>query len=186
MAFDVVYSAGGKVDKVGAIDKIKLIDALTKVERLDLVKEIEKLDIVSEVDVINLLKQVDLVSTVNQVNRIKGFATKTQPYNTMRMYDIPALKGNYEFFMDLPNVEIELLALSVTCSGYGEEDHYDLFFNDKKWFEDWYCSEVKEGLFIGSSTYVYAAPSSSKIKLIFKNTSGTSKKVWLGVRTLID
>ena len=45
-------------------------------------------------------------------------------------------------------------------------------------------TEVKEGLYIGTSTYVYVLPPSSKLKLKFVNISGTAKKVWLGVRLL--
>ena len=48
----------------------------------------------------------------------------------------------------------------------------------------WFPTEVKEGLYIGTSTYVYVLPPKSKMKLKFVNMSGTSKKVWLGVRLL--
>ena len=180
MAFDVTYSAGGKIDSISNLERIKLLELIDKIKSLDEVSTIKLLE------EINLINQVDNVSTVEQINKINGFATKTQPYNTMKMFDIPAIKDRYEFEMTLPNVPIEVLALSVTCSGYGEEDSYDLYFNEKLWFDNWYCSEVKEGLFLGSSTYVYSAQESSKIRLVFRNTSGTSKKVWLGVRTLID
>lgn len=159
MSFNVNYTAGGVLDKV---------------------KNVENIDKMVE------LEQVSNVTMVQEVGKIKNFPQKSQPYNTMQMFDIPALPGPFVFTMTLPPKEVEILALTLTCSGYGEDDHYDLEFNGVKWFEDWYCSEVKEGLFLGTSTYVYLAPASSSITLTFKNDSKTSKKVWLGVRMLID
>lgn len=132
------------------------------------------------------IDKVKELSFFKEIGSIKGFPVKTQPYNTMHCFDIPALKQLFEFEVDLVEQECEILAITVTCSGYGEDDNYDLFFNDIKWFENWYCSEVKEGLFLGSSTFVYAAPAGSKMRLVFRNSSGTSKKLWLGIRMLID
>ena len=45
-------------------------------------------------------------------------------------------------------------------------------------------TEVKEGLYIGTATYVYKLEPQSNFKLKFVNMSATSKKVWLGVRLL--
>ena len=132
------------------------------------------------------IDRVKEVGIIKEVGRIQGFPTKRRPYNVMYCFDIPAISESFSFDIELPGQEVEVLAITLTCSGYGEMDKYDLFFNEDQWFCDWYCSETKEGLFMGSSTYVYAAPPSSKINLIFKNHSGTSKKVWLGVRMLID
>ena len=133
-----------------------------------------------------VVDQVKKIGTVGEIGRIKNFPQKSQPYNIMRCFDIPAVKTAMEFEVDLPEVDVEVIAMTVTCSGYGEDDNYDMFFNDQKWYDTWYCSEVKEGLFLGTSTYVYAAPANSKIRLIFRNSSGTSKKLWFGVRMLLD
>lgn len=156
--FTVSYNAGGTVDKV------KNVIGVENVDNLD---------------------EVQLVHEVAHVGSIQGFATMTQPYNTMEMIGIPAGVEVIEREILLPNQEVEILALTVTCSGYGEEDKYDLWFNDNLWFKDWYCSEVKDGLFLGTSTYVYAAPAKSKIRIVFNNSSMTSKKVWIGVRMLV-
>lgn len=155
-SFTTSYSVGGDLDKVKEISNVKVVD------------EIKEIGIVTE------------------IGGIRGFATKTQPFNIMYCYDIPAIKDRFEFDIELPNKEVEILATTVTCSGYGEMDKYDLFFNEQQWFSDWYCSETKEGLFMGTSTYVYAAPAGAVIHLVFKNDSGTSKKVWFGVRMLVD
>lgn len=133
-----------------------------------------------------VIDKVKNIGSVGDIGKIKNFPQKSQPYNTMECYEVPAVKDEWEFEMFLPEEEVEILAITVTCSGYGENDNYDLFFNDTKWFDHWYCSEVKEGLFLGTSTFVYAAPANSKIRFRFRNSSGTSKKLWLGVRMLVD
>lgn len=123
---------------------------------------------------------------VKLIERITNFAQLSQPYNKMTAITIPAMVGVYELEYITPNVDAELLSLVVTCSGYGEEDYYNLYANDEIWFDTWYPTEVKEGLYIGTSTYVYELEHSTKIKLQFNNVSGTSKKVWLGVRMLVE
>lgn len=152
--FSVSYNAGGTVDK------------LKKVEGID------------------NLANVGVVQEIKSIGSIVGFAKKTQPYNTMFMINVPAGVDKIVREFTLPDEEVEVLAISITCSGYGEEDNFNLYFNGELWFENWYCSEVKDGLFLGSSTYVYQAPPNSILKLEFKNESQTSKKVWVGVRML--
>lgn len=126
------------------------------------------------------------IDKVKYVKEIKNFAQLSQPYNKMVAMTIPALSGIYELEYESPEIDAELLALVVTCSGYGEEDYYNLYVNDELWFETWYPTEVKEGLYIGTSTYVYKLEPKSKFKLEFNNVSGTSKKVWLGIRMLVE
>lgn len=128
--------------------------------------------------------ELDKVKKVNYVEKIKNFAQLTQPYNKMTMINVPAITGVYDLEYTSPDEDMELLSLVVTCSGYGENDYYNLYVNDELWFDTWFPTEVKEGLYIGTSTYVYVLPASSKFTLKFVNISGTSKKVWLGVRLL--
>lgn len=128
--------------------------------------------------------ELDKVRKVDYVKEIKNFAQLSQPYNKMVMINIPAIAGVYDLDYTSPEEEMELLSFVVTCSGYGENDYYNLWVNDELWFDTWFPTEVKEGLYIGTSTYVYKLPAASKIKLKFVNISGTSKKVWLGVRML--
>lgn len=123
---------------------------------------------------------------VKYVERIKNFAQKAQPYNKMEIMEVPALEGTYTLEYTSPDIYAELLALVVTCSGYGENDYYNLYVNDILWFDTWYPTEVKEGLYIGTSTYVYELDNSTTFRLEFHNVSGTSKKIWLGVRMLVD
>lgn len=121
---------------------------------------------------------------VKYVQKIKNFAQLSQPYNKMKMINIPAIAGVYDLDYTSPDEKMELLSLVVTCSGYGENDYYNLYVNDELWFDTWFPTEVKEGLYVGTSTYVYELPPTSNIKLKFVNISGTAKKVWLGVRML--
>lgn len=123
---------------------------------------------------------------VKYVQEIKNFAQLSQPYNKMIGKSIPALSGTYILEYESPDKDAELLSLVVTCSGYGEEDFYNLYVNDELWFETWYPTEVKEGLYIGTSTYVYKLNHKTKFRLEFNNVSGTSKKVWLGIRMLVE
>lgn len=126
------------------------------------------------------------IDKVKYVQRIKNFAQLSQPYNKMVAMTIPAISGMYPLEYESPEKDAELIALVVTCSGYGEEDYYNLYVNDELWFETWYPTEVKEGLYIGTSTYVYVLDPKTKFRLEFNNVSGTSKKVWLGIRMLVE
>lgn len=126
------------------------------------------------------------VDKVKYVEEIKNFAQLAQPYNKMEVMEVPALEGKYVLEYTSPDAEAELLALVVTCSGYGEDDYYNLYVNDILWFDTWYPTEVKEGLYIGTSTYVYKLENLTRFRLEFYNVSGTSKKIWLGVRMLVE
>ena len=203
---------GGIIDQVKVVDLIKKIELLEKIALVERVETIGKLEsgILDEVKVVNTLNEIlggtidrvklvdevsaiksgtlDLlksVTKVDEIGKITNFPQKTQPFNEMIKVDIPAIEGVYEAEYETPDMDVEILALTVTCSGYGEKDKYDLFVNDKQWFKDWYCSEVREGLFMGSSTFVYSAPAKSRIKLVFHNDSGSAKTAWFGIRMLI-
>ena len=128
--------------------------------------------------------ELDKVRKVDYVQEIKNFAQLAQPYNKMTMINVPAIAGTYDLNYESPDEEMELLSIVVTCTGYGENDYYNLWVNDELWFDTLFPTEVKEGLYIGTSTYVYKLPPKSKFKMRFVNISGTSKKVWLGVRLL--
>ena len=128
--------------------------------------------------------ELDKVKRVEYVKEIKNFAQMPQPYNKMVMMNIPAIEGVYDLEWTSPNKDMELLSLVVTCSGYGENDYYNLYVNNERWFDTWFPTEVKEGLYIGTATYVYKLSPQTNFKLKFVNMSGTSKKVWLGIRML--
>lgn len=195
---------GGIIDEVKVVDlikKIELIENIAHIDTIDTLKNIEggTIDKVKLVETIDNIKKVDeitdikggtlnkveTVNRVEEVGKITGFPTKTQPFNEMVKMDIPAIAGTYEVEYETPDKPVEILALTVTCSGYGEKDKYDLHCNGDQWFKDWYCSEVREGLFLGSSTFVYSTPSKTKLKLVFHNDSGTAKTAWFGIRMLV-
>ena len=126
-----------------------------------------------------------VVGEVKKIGSIKGFPENTQPFNEMVITRIPAASGDVEIEYVTPPDDVEILAITVTCSGYGETDTYDMFVGDRQWFKNWALSEVKEGLFLGSSTFVYKTESETPIRLVFHNNSGTSKTVWFGIRMLV-
>lgn len=128
--------------------------------------------------------EIDKVKKVEYVNGVFGFASFLLPYNTMQAYEIPAIKQVYEHKLVLPDKPLEILGFTVTCTGYGENDWYDLYINEYKIFDHWYTQEVKEGLFIGSSTFVYKTQENTQIKISFNNESATRKILYLGVRAL--
>ena len=128
--------------------------------------------------------ELDKVKKVDYVDRIKNFAYLSKPYNKMVMINVPAIEGVYNLEYETPDESVELLSIVATCSGYGENDYYNIFVNDELWFDTWFPTEVKEGLYMGTSTYVAELPPKTKITMKFVNISGTSKKVWMGVRML--
>lgn len=123
------------------------------------------------------------IDEVKRIGKITNFPEFSQPFNEMVKIDIPGGKDSYQLDYESPDEEMELLAITVTSTGYDHNDKYDLYCEDELWFKNWYLSEVKEGLFIGTSTYVYKLPPKSKFKLIFHN-NGTTKKLFIGFRML--
>ena len=130
--------------------------------------------------------ELDKVKKVNYVDKIHNFAYKEQPYSKMSHINLPALCAVFKLEYITPDREMELQSLVVTCTGYGEDDYYYLFVNNELWLDTWFPTEVKEGLFIGTSTYVKTIPPNTKLTLFYVNVSGTAKKVWLGVRMIGD
>lgn len=177
------------IERLQLLDKVTQLDNVGNVERLNLLDKVTQLDNVSNIEKVKSLDNVSVVEeikTVDHVASIHGFPQFTRPYNTMIKMDIPSIKGVYEETFITPDVPVEMLALTVSCSGYGELDKYDLYCNGEQWFKDWYCSEVKEGLFLGTSTIVYYLPPNSELKIKFHNDSGTSKICWFGLRMLVE
>lgn len=186
------------IERVQQVDNILNLENIDNVENVNVVKDIKLVEDVQQVDnVLNLenvnaVEKVNLVDTVTSVDEVKhvasvhGFPQFTKPFNTMVMMNIPAAKGIYEGVFITPDIPVEMVAFTVTCTGYGELDRYNLYCNGELWFKDWYCSEVKEGLFIGSSSIVYYLPPKSELKINFYNDSGTSKICWFGIRMLVD
>ena len=69
--------------------------------------------------------ELDKVRRVEYVNEIKNFAQLSQPYNKMKMINIPAIAGVYDLDYISPDEDLELLSFVVTCTGYGENDYYN-------------------------------------------------------------
>ncbi|OQX93138.1 MAG: hypothetical protein B6I17_04115 [Tenericutes bacterium 4572_104] len=127
---------------------------------------------------------VDEVNNIKKIEKIQGFASFTQPYNKMIKISIPGIIGMQEIEYQTPDFPVEMLAITVSATGYGEEDFYNMYVNEELWFDTWYLQEVKEGLFLGTSTYVKVLEPNTPIKIDFFNQSGTAKTLYIGFRTL--
>lgn len=130
------------------------------------------------------ISNVNRVRKIDEIGRISAFPEFRQPYNEMVSYEVPGAKGQFDVEYTSPNKEMEVLAITVTASGYGEGDKFDLYCNNVIWFKNWYLTEVKEGLFLGTSTFACRVPPNSKFKVEFMNVSGNRKTVWVGFRML--
>ena len=181
-----VVEAVREVDLVKKIELLERIDTVRLLETVNLLERVNQVDNVSNIESVYEVDAVRVVDEVSHVASIHGFPQFTKPYNTMIKMDIPSIKGVYEETFITPDIPVEMVALTVTCSGYGELDKYDLYCNGELWFKDWYLSEVKEGLFLGTSTIVYYLPPNSELKVVFHNDSGTSKICWFGIRMLVE
>lgn len=133
-----------------------------------------------------VVDKVKNITRVDEIGRISAFPEFKQPYNEMIQQEIPAMKGSYIMNFNMPDVDCEILCITLTCSGYGKGDYFNMWCNGVQWFKNWYTNEVKEGLFLGTSTFAYKAPANSKMKIEFNNDSGTSKTVWVGFRMLVQ
>ena len=60
--------------------------------------------------------ELDKVRRVEYVNEIKNFAQLSQPYNKMKMINIPAIAGVYDLDYISPDEDLELLSFVVTCT----------------------------------------------------------------------
>lgn len=156
MGFQVVYVADGELTKVKKVNRVEYLadGELTRVKNID------------------------------YIDKIRNFAYLSQPYSKMLLMNVPAIEGTYTLNYTSPNEDTELLSIVVTCSGYGEDDYFNMWVNGELWFDTWFPTEVKEGLYIGTSTYVYKCNPNTPFVLKFANKSGTSKKVWVGFRFL--
>lgn len=183
---------GGTLDEIKTVDLVKTMEILKELTLVQTINEVKVVDEIKVIDEINdikggtldLIKNLQIVDEVKNIGHIAGFPKYSKPFNTMVKIDIPALAGDYIGEYDIPDEEVEIFSLTVTCSGYGESDNYDIFLDEDKWFDKWYLSEVKEGLFIGTSTFVYVVPANSKLKIVFHNDSGSAKTLWFGIRML--
>lgn len=130
------------------------------------------------------LSNVGTVQKIEEIGRISAFPEFRQPYNEMVMLEIPGFKGSFNIEYVTPDKEMEILAVTVSSTGYGEGDKFDLKCNETIWFKNWYLNEVKEGLYLGTSTFACRVPPLTRFNVDFVNASGTRKTVWVGFRML--
>lgn len=132
--------------------------------------------------------QLDKVTVIEEVKKVNLpahlFPTKTRPFTKGFRIEVPTLLGPYtkEF---TPDVDMELLDVSLACSGYGDDDYWELEIGEEKIIETMYTKELPQHINTGTNMYtVEHIPAGTTIKLSFYNTSQTSKTVWFDLRFL--
>lgn len=134
--------------------------------------------------VVDRVKRIDVIGKLEEIGHIKGFPSLTQPFNKMVSLEIPPMEGDFQLDFTTPDEDVEIMAITVSCTGYSDKDRYDLMCGEDYWYENWYVSEMNEALFLGTSTYVYAAPPKTTFTMLYHNDSGCSKVVRVGYRML--
>jgi len=137
---------------------------------------------------VDKVKQVAQVSVVEEVKRINFpehlFPTKHRPFTKGFRMSIPAMTGTYETVYT-PEEDMELVDIGIACSGYADNDYWELLVGDYKVVETMYTKELPEHINMGTTLYVvHAVPAGTPMRLQFHNDSGTSKTVWFNLRFL--
>jgi hypothetical protein len=84
-----------------------------------------------------------------------------------------------EFILDfeLPSVDMELVEITFTASGYNDGDFWSLVINDQYVLNNIYTKEVGQ---VKPLKVIKSIPSgSTQNKFIFSNVSGQSKIIWI-------
>lgn len=112
------------------------------------------------------------------------FPQKTKPFTKGFKIDIPAMAGVFEQKY-IPAVDVELVDVGLACSGYGEDDYWEMAVGTEKTIETMYTKELPQNINMGTTLYtVIKILAGTEIKLQFHNNSGSSKTVWFDLRFL--
>jgi len=120
-----------------------------------------------------------------EVWKMPGQPTKTEPFAKGFRIEVPPATGTFIQEYTLPE-EMELVSISVGCSGYADQDYWELDRDGRVIFETMYTKEVPESHAMGAGAGVMLLPAGTKLTVRFVNGSGTSKIVWVNLRFLRD
>lgn len=125
-----------------------------------------------------------IIDEVKNVNIPGVIPEKRIPYTKGFKLDVPALKDIYSIVY-VPEVDMELLAVAIACSGYMPEDYWELSVDGVKIMETIYTKELPESNGLGTLLgCAYKVQAGQEVKIDFHNDSGTSKIVWVNLRFL--
>lgn len=117
------------------------------------------------------------------------FPRKTKPFLKGLRLEVPAIEGTYMVTYTCTE-EMELVNVSIACSGYKDTDEWELITiapgeSEYKVVETMPTRELAESINMGHHLYiVHRLPAGSIIKFLFHNNSATSKIVWPSMRFL--
>lgn len=114
---------------------------------------------------------------------------RTPYYKGFRNFSVPAIKNKYSIDYEC-TTDMELINVSLACSGYGDGDYWEVYTTAPG--EEEYClietmptRELAESINMGNVLYiVHRLPAGSVIRFDFYNESATSKRVWPSLRFL--
>lgn len=135
-----------------------------------------------------VIDEVKHVTTVDEIKKINFpsnvFPSLSKSFTKGFRTEIPAAAGIYIVPYTAP-VDMELLDVALACSGYGDDDYWELDVGTEKVIETMYTKELPQHINMGTSLYVIEKiPAGTEIKLSFCNNSATSKTVWFDLRLL--
>ncbi len=152
MAFSVNYNVGGKVDEVDVVNEVKNLKG-------------GKLD------------QVVYIDEIGKIH-IPGFPTLGVPFTKGLKINIPATMTTHTIEY-VPTVDMELSGVIIACSGYADDDYWELIINGVTYYETIYTKELPE---MSPQSGVIPVAANTAIAISFHNDSGTSKTVWFNLK----
>jgi hypothetical protein len=117
------------------------------------------------------------------------FPTKTRSFIKGLTLNVPAFADTYVVSYTCRE-EMELVNVSLACSGYKDEDEWELFVivpgeEPYQLVETMPTRELAESINMGNFLYIVERiPAGTELQFQFHNNSGTSKKVWPSLRFL--
>lgn len=128
------------------------------------------------------VKVIDEVKKINLPDHL--FPSKTRPFTKGFRMEVPPTVGPFTTEY-IPDVDMELLDIALACSGYGDNDYWELEIGGEKIIETMYTKELPQHVNTGTQMYtVEKVPAGTTIKLSFYNDSRTTKTVWFDFRFL--
>lgn len=135
--------------------------------------------------VMDEVKKVNVVDEVKKVNFPPHlFPELSKPFTKGFRMEVSASTGMFEKVYIAP-VDMELIDVGLACSGYGDEDYWEVIVGADKIIETMYTKELPQHINMGSTLYtVEKIPAGTEIKLQFHNASASTKTVWFDLRFL--
>lgn len=112
------------------------------------------------------------------------FPSLAKPFTKGFKLEIPAITGVYTLTYTAAQ-PIELIDIGLACSGYADDDYWEMTVGTEKIVETMYTKELPQHVNMGTTLYVVQRiATGTEIKMEFHNDSGTSKNVWFDLRFL--